>query len=535
MTPRAHLTEVATARRPAALALSLLVGCGGSAVAPPPIVTCAANALELQVGEAAELSAGSGCVRLAEGGSFALSWFDPLSIEMAETDPGAGSVVWPDSFSVTVGLGRPGAVSPLQVARVPPGGEVVRTAALRMPPPFAAEVTHKPPISRSVAHTCPHGDATTDPVLCRDRPWRVGETFDFPQQRHLGAVAPIPAEVVAIQGPLVFAMRPIQVASHGALVLEDLASLSDDLTQIATPLLRDAFDVDHPVTSPDAGQLLVFIKEVSASSGAGNRVLEFADPDSYRAFVELAYDPNSEELDQPLKVLVHELTHTWQGRYAWTRGDLVRPPWGSEGGADFVALEVLRERAGVAADANVDPETATDPRLISYLRTMRFTSGNINRGYMDAALLLRHLHLDARRRGVADAEVLATLLQASLEDWYGVTTASGTSVGFVSRWRALVGADWDPAVAALEYGASVAVDDRLPGARFDWPPFKDAWRRTVASDFAPLAELQTGQSFTTTRPGGSIAYVVLEAAGASDELLIEADRAGVRWLLVRFR
>ncbi len=495
------------------------MGCGGDVGAGPALTSegCSPAAINLGVGEATDIAPGVACAVLGgESGDYALAFFDPSSI------PVKGRV-FGDTFTVTVRS------EPAQ-GRI--GRDVARASGERVGTSGRSHLRRERDLDLSLPAArgaCVGGLLQEDPVLCRDRPWELGDRFDFPQRLD-GEPPPIPAEVVAISGQLVFAMRPSQVPASGEAVAADLASIVDDLQSRTIPFLSSAFGVGHPVTSPESDQLLVFLGEVQSFGSGANRMRAFQDQLSSRAYVEISYNTSVMELGQPFAVLSHELAHAWQFLYSWEQGGTVNPTWGVEGGADFAVQEILRDIAGVGLEDNLDPESVSDPDVVNYLRRMRFVRGDIERGYTDSAHFLRYLHGRARASGLDNRTIIETILRGSLEDWSGRTGDPG---GFTAAWRALVGQDWDMADDVLRYALSVALDDRVAPDLFSWPSVLDEWAEG-RSGFEPLGTVTPGTTLTSRHAGGSVAYMYVQDPGLGTSLRIESDKPGLRWRIARF-
>lgn len=526
---------------PAALLLAGAGGCGERPTEPPDpgpdpsALPCPEGRVELAVGEAASLPPDRDCLQLAAGGGrYALAFYDTSLLEAARSGPEPVRAA-ADSFELTLR-------SPAAPGAAVAAGEAVGTHAAGTAEPGAGarDGATGPDAFLSTAGTCDSDDP--DPILCREAPWRVGDVFGMPQGggEELD-LAPIPTEVVSVHGRLVFAMSRRQVEDRGEVLRGELDRLAPVLRDLVVTPLEAGFGTAHPVTSEGSGQLLVNVRDAAffIPSGAVSAV---GGPDGLRTWLVVRLDAGSSDF---FGLLAHELTHAWQFQYRWERRPDPATPmgsaprWGTEGGAALLAQEALRRRAGVALDANLEArleDESLPPEVRAYLGSLRFSSGNLPRGYEDTAGFLRDLLLRATSVRHAPGTVLAALLRGAVEGWHGwdfsgLRYAGG---GLVDRMQGLVGPGWDPVEAVLTYALSVAADDRLESDRFRYPPIRDAWRRDLASSFEALGGLLLGGPTVRARaPAGSTGYLYIRDPGSGGAVFLESGTEPTRWMVLR--
>ena len=512
-----------------AAALAACGGAGAPTAAAPADPACAAAAsLSLAPGEVRGLTeAEAACFRLAagDGAEYALAGFDARALDASAA-------------------GTPGAAFAdphVTVADRTYGGGAGASASLAARPAAAPAWD---------AHARSASGAPGDP-FARATPWREGERFAV---KPLAGTGTVPARVVrVVDGRWVLAV--VEGDEEGAARVLDQAE--DALAWLAAhgaPLLRAAYPGAEPATSRGSGQVLVLASAWDPAQGAA-AAWSHADESGAYTFVWLnlnlrpGYADGFEMYDHVthrLKVLAHEMTHAWQT--AWLHGahgaagrHAAHPSaaWAREGGADFVAMDLVRRYLGVGAASNwrwadhLRPQTGG----VVYALEPADARGRVTHGYYDAASLLRDLQMRLVDAGMTPDAAMAELARGAVEGWHGADGDGGGCAGLVERVRARLGAAWDPAGAVLLWTLSQAADDRTSNPRLSNPTYHDVARADDRYGWKPAGELRAGGrgavAFAQTA-GGSF-FVRLRGAAVEGTLSASSAAPGTRWMIARVR
>lgn len=508
---------------------TLLAACADGSGATDPVpepspapASCAATPLTLAVGEAVLLPrAESHCLALNDAGAgYALAHADGRWVERAETAPDHRP--GDDDFHVAVSSGPATDAAAGAVA----GGwwrAGAREAAVGHAPAGAAHMAWSTTGDPFCGATLPAD------LYCRSEPWREGDRFTF-APRGLTMVEGTPeVEVRAVRDPLVF-VAP--VVGGEWLSRAHAYAVADSVLADFVPLLRESLTPTMPVTSAAAGQILVF-----TGVARGGFAYVISGPGGMRALVALT----------PALVnattVGHELAHVWQAQFrsdtrASTDAPAGIPPfWAEEGGASFAQLEALRRAAGHPLDGNACSPMDDSP-LQRYVRQLRQVNGWLYTGYRESASFLHHLRVRLVDAGVDEREAYREVLQGAIEGLHGLTAdGSPRREGLTARMRRLLGPEWDPTRAMLEWAASAALDDRAPVAAFQNPTLCRAWDFDHVPGWRGMGELVVGQHgrIASPRPAMSAGWMLLTPGAGRGRLELEASSPAVRWLLVRYR
>lgn len=478
--------------------------------------TCNASvSLDLAPGQTRVLSeAEARCFSLsASGAEYVLAGFDARAVEASAKGPFAGGLSEP---SYTIGDGA-GAARNL----VASDGK-----AAALPGDLRLNTSAAP------------GDA-----YARATPWVAGERFSV---RPMVGTGTVPAKVVKVAGRYVLAVIESDADGAGRM-LEQAETALEFLAAQGTPVLRQTLGEAAPVTSPGSGQLLILAAAWNPEQGAGatwtqedaagarsmvwlNTNLRPGRGDGYEMYDHASYR---------LKVLAHELAHAWQVQYLrGAHGASHSAPgsaaWSIEGGADFVAMDLVRRYLGVGLTANWAWQDHLDPREsgVIYALEPADARGRLPWGYYDAASLLRDLQVRLMNAGLSADAAMAEVARGAVEGWYGDDGEGGACHGLVERVRTHLGAAWDPAEAVLTWTLTQAADDRTGNRALNNPVYRKVGDRGAAYGWKPSAEVKAGRvgSSSFTQVSGGSFFVQVTGAGT---VSAASNTPGVRWMIAR--
>ncbi|HEX2207096.1 MAG TPA: hypothetical protein VHG93_05400 [Longimicrobium sp.] len=526
------------ATRPLALLITsaALAACGGagSGAAPTaasgdarPSCTAAAS-VSLQPGQTQTLTADeAACFRLAAGenAEYALAGYDARALEASRAGQSAGSLAEP---RYTIADATHGGAAQSLVAAPSGSTEPLRPADVRFTTAAATDAAD--PFSRAT-------------------PWREGERF---QVKPLEGSTPVQARVVRVVGGR-FALAVVERDEAGASkVLEQATEALRFLAQRGVPLLQSTFSDAIPTTTDGSGQLLVLATAWDPAKGAAATWTR-EDAAGAHSFVWLnlnlrpgkgtgyeVYDHTSYRV----KVLGHELTHAWQAAWlhqAHASGHAAAqaPAWSMEGGADFVAMDLVRRYLNVGLGANWKWSDNLEPSKEGVVFALEpfDARGRLTWGYYDASSLLRDLQARLISAGMSPEAAMAEVSRGAVEGWHGSDGEGGDCAGLVERMRARLGSAWDPAGAVLLWTASQAADDRTPNAALSNPTYYNVGSADERYGWKPAAEVRggSGQSAAVTQVAGGSFYVRVKGARAESTLRAVSSTPDARWMIVRVR
>ena len=523
--------------RPLALLLTsaALAACGGGSAPAPMAPTAdaqpaciAAASVSLAPGETRTLSAQEAtCFRLAagDGAEYALAGYDARALEASRAGQPAGTLSDPQYTVADATHGgaqnlvvRP--TAPAESAR--PGDFTVRqSTAMDAADPFA-----------------------------RQTPWSQGERF---MVKPLEGSAPVQARVVRIVGGR-FVLAVVEGDEAGAArVLEQAGEALEFLAQRGVPLLQSTFSDGLPATTAGSGQLLVLATAWDPARGAAATwTREDADGAWSFVWLNLNLRPGKGEgyemydhASFRVKVLGHELTHAFQadwlhGAHGTQRHSVAAAPgWSMEGGADFVAMDLVRRFLGVGLASNWKWTDHLQPSRASVVLALEPVDarGRLTRGYYDASSLLRDLQARLIATGMTPEAAMAEVSRGAVEGWHGADGDGGACGGLVERMRGRMGATWDPASAVLLWTASQAADDRTPNAALSNPSYFDVGSDDASYGWKPAAEVRAGAgaSAAVTQVAGGSFYVRVRGARAESTLRALSSTPDARWMIARVR
>lgn len=513
------------------LATAALAACGdaaGNLTGPPsgpPAASCQSTlTVALAVGEARPLTAEqAACFTVQAPGStrYVLAGFDTRAVDAARSGPEpslAGSPTY------TLGTGSAPSTVSAPSDRGPLTDVVVRrSTAAAAASPFA-----------------------------RTTPWQVGERFAL---QPLEGAGPMTARIVRIQdGHIALAIIDEQATGHATRFTADMERALDYMSREGFAVLNAAYGARRPVTTAASGQLLVVLSAWSPDRGAGASITEMqpegAGPGTV-LWMNLDVRPGVREgLDAydvtsyRLKVLAHEMAHAWQARFLWeTRpaGETrtaAMSAWAGEGGADFVSLDVVRRYLNVGLQSNWNWSEALRDLGNPLVLALEPASarGRLAGGYFDASSFMRDLQVRLVRRGMPVNAAIGEVAQGALEGWFGVDGAGVRRRGLTDRMQGALGAQWDPADAALMWTLAQAADEQTANPDLNNLVFRSAVDGDSRFAWEPAApDLVAGgaAAHQVSAPAGGVFWVRVRSEGGG----VVAARSDVpaRWMIARIR
>lgn len=502
-------------------------GGGASPVAAEPNPGCtAAASVSLAVGETAVLTAEQvRCFSLAAGSNaeYALTGFDARVLEASRAGEATGGFSDPryTIADATYGGARSLSAGEQADAGVAPPPHVRFNTA-------AAQVNASSPFARTT-------------------PWREGERFSVAP---LEGNTPVTARVVRVVGGR-FVLAVVEKDEAAARkVLEQSTEALQFLAQRGVPLLQSAFHAAVPATSAGSGQLLILATAWDPAKGAA-ATWSSEDAGGAWSFVWLNTNLRGgmgegyemyDHASYRIKVLAHELTHAWQA--AWMRaehghGAPAAAGWSVEGGADFVAVDLVRRYLNVGMASNWRWSDNLAPGRESVVLALEpfDARGRLTWGYYDASSLLRDLQARLMAGGLSPEAAMAEVSRGAVEGWHGADGEGGACAGLVERMRGRLGAGWDPANAVLLWTATQAADDRTGNPTLNNPTYFDVGSADDRYGWKPAGEVRagSGQGATVSQVAGGSFYVRLRGSSAAGVLSAASDAPDSRWMIARVR
>ena len=511
------------------------LGLGGTACSPKTNVALAVGAAQrLTDKEAACLN-----FRAISGSRYLLAYVDTRLVAQAERK---AESPWPDSAIVIVddASGGPFLAAARTQASTQVGTEVGAEALLALAP-------HRV-LDNAQAFMVPSGCPLLNTFypFCRATPYAIGENITH----YPGGGRPAgTAQNLTIKGNLVVAVFQPDAA---VLVPNAKPRADSALTWVAKrniPLLMRAFSLVNPATTSDeSGQLYIALQAASSSStswwpdavnGHGRWARETIGLTSTSAFGDV-----SASYTNALQILGHETTHAYQYRWRYEHGspwqNALGTGWAVEGGASFLAQEMIRDRLGISFTGNTQfsASSTQDPAfpLIAYgLRVRNFTFG-----YGDGASLLRDFVQRLVSRGMAFDDAMSLVLLGAMEGWYGINEENQAhGLGLTRRMQQVLGQGWNPTDALLQWTMSEAADDLTANTTYQNVTKRSYNPSTATNTIRPDAEITPGSSVSVSRaPGTSGVFEINAAAGGTyraSSNIIKNGVTPIEWLLLRIK
>jgi hypothetical protein len=331
------------------------------------------------------------------------------------------------------------------------------------------------------------------------------------------------------------------------------------LLQHGYPLLRSTLSAVAPTTSAASGQLLV----VARPSDDGTLGSAVTVPVGTRRFhYVLLNSGQSATAAGLLKTLAHEVTHTWQERWAEESRPagavgIGAPAWAVEGNADLLAAAVLRRSFSIGLSSNWDwAARMTEPGVASYAVLAAAARGELTAGYASSASFQTDLLGRLVRAGMSEEAAMAEVTRGVLEGWHGWDRSGGRHTGLAVRMARRLGAGWTPTDGLLGWTLSQAADDLTGNPELQNPAFArvSTAGEATALGWLPAATLRSGGSASRSDPAasatvggnavsvarrqGSPGFVRIEDGGRGGVYTLAAGNLSpedVAWALVRVR
>jgi hypothetical protein len=365
---------------------------------------------------------------------------------------------------------------------------------------------------------------------CRSTPWQIGEQFKDPRG--------FTYSVLNIEGPLVLAVEQTKFDAVSASTRVTYAEIMKRLVSTHLPLLKSVFG-GLSVTSTGSQQTLLLL----GGSTQPHAVIT-SDVTTSRGYVESAFATQPDTFSV-FQILAHELTHLEQLRYAWELNPTLRkqfhaeilgywgvPFWASEGGADFLACEAVREEAGVPWAANFEVKSSGSSVTKQYSVCLRNGAGDFSSGYSSGAKYLRTLTETLVSSGASVSAARREVSLGSLEGWFGIDEANLRFTGLTKRVNNLTGSSFDPAISILETAMQTALDDIAPASKWNVRSTLNAWKYWPYHN-AMLASSDTIPAKVFDLANGS-GYLIIDAdATAEHDVRISVPFTGMRWMIAR--
>jgi hypothetical protein len=477
--------------------------------------------LALRVGDTLRFStADARCLKLPAipGAEYALAWADPRPVRRSAID-GKGFLVADSSFEVRV-LDRSSAASSASAFRRPG-----RAPFPRVPAPSDAGLVR-------LAGRGPRAS-----LVDRTTPLAVGDTFHFQptgfDSAQVGRVRKI------YGGYFVLAVMDRDSAKLTPAWQAEFDRTMALMLKYGRPYLRRTVFATDPELHAGMGQTVIVAAELTgAASYAG------------LGLIQLKIDGSSQISTAAPLLVAHELSHTyqWSLRIASSCGgqpdcQIGFTRWALEGGADFLAHEILRETGSYDFGANLTTfGVGAPPDLPAFWAEPVNAFPLFQAGYNGSAEFFRYLTARLMEKGLAYDAAVKLAMEGALEGWYHFDTRGTPVVGLVERVAPYLGAGWSPVEAQLRWAAMNAADDLVPQPGFQNPTFRYSGRSDgkdrVLRTGLGQAVVRTGQGGTTAFQavlGGSVGYFLLQDDDVGGSLSYEASIPDVEWLLIRTR
>ena len=452
--------------------------------------------LTLAPGELVRLGvARAGCVRLAPipGAEYALMYFDSRPIVAA------GQASFPDygseHFNFAVAFDAWGN-GPTMSARAPHAPPLQPTESA------AADVKRLPR-----AATAPPADA----IELRTTPWQVGDRASVLMLSgyESGTIARVSDPFVVLE----LDNQPISAQQWA-----EFDQTLSDVQREAVPVLRAALSPRTPYTTAGSGQFVIVLGVYGPYySGVfvGNTVI---------------IQPSQ---TSSLYVFAHELAHAWQDLFNRDNCDQDQPwacwtgsTWAVEGGADYLANEALRRKAG-------GPLTgAPEPVVYWNCCSVPLLSLWFNYGYVNSSWFLRDQVARAVVAGADYESALAAVSRGALEGWYGLApqrpAGAAPRGGLAARLTTLLGTAWNPLDAFEASVWSLGMDESPAPDVYQYPAYTDY-------HYGIVGIIQAGTALAGTIEGDTFGHVELEDGGAGGAYRFNVAADGFVWAVGRVR
>ena len=491
---------------------------GATIAAEAVVMRAAGPLLSLATGESRRFDANDECLRMLTppGARFAVASVDRTYIDQSREEPEALTYAGHPVYSIFVADSTPNAGwSP-----APRQAQQLHLHDLLVDRPPDVRVHNLAAAAGIAANVYTH----PDPYVVGDEfEWYTNNSSERTGTWQVMALYPPNVALAVFKDDLPALWNDARKAAMDSLFME----LGSDAVQ---GMYKNIFGPDPPATSPATGQMLVMFHDGEDGEGTGVNIPSRIDHRYSTIHFRRVHFQDDNGWYRTL--VSHEFAHAWQFRNLQAFSAV----WSTEGIANFFAEEFVRVAAGLSLDANVDAERRVD----GWSWRMPW-SGSFASGYRESHPFLRFLvERLVLGHGRSYESAIRRVIRGAAEGWHGrhfvewgawENTRQGR--GLVDYMQEVV-PTWDPVEARLDWMLSIALDDRAPGAGYDFPFVHEAWQV-----FGPRTELRLGDgreaSIRATRGGNG--YYVLNGGSesASVRLSVVSGEAEVAWKIVRFR
>lgn len=516
-----------------ALGLTAALACDDGALAPAAAASgrCGDAAVRLQVGQSVE-PATPGQTRCTvapiPGAEYVVAWMDIRAIEGARLGPEPEFEPYP----VRIAIAAPGASLTSASASDGAGAGAIAGGVDRE---AMADAAHAAARRRPLEAGAGEGVLETRPRF-RSTPWSLGETFQLEDD---ATGLPRTARIVRLYDGYAAVARFEDATDDDAGLLVQLDTAYALLAAMMTNLSRAVWG-DAPLRSSSAGQYLIVLQRQTT---AQVRTLEEVAGDTLYAWM-LLFPGRSSSALRLAGLMVHEMTHSYQGRYMHATRAAPNLPtytgasfWGVEGGANLMSYEFMRRMAGIGFNVNHDWRAPpTSDAAAQYQLRAQPASGTLTAGFDNAMGFLRDLVLRRMASAETQEQAMTAVSRGAIEGWFGLDGSSQRS-GLTARMQSRLGPGWEPVDAVLDWALSHAADDLTPNPRYQDGASLRIWDLPGLSyGWHPDAELTPASpAFFLFKRYGSPGWFRVRGVDAGATVEVEAFEVPARWRLLRIR
>jgi hypothetical protein len=238
---------------------------------------------------------------------------------------------------------------------------------------------------------------------------------------------------------------------------------------------------------------------------------------------------------------MHTYQYRWRYEHAGPWQNALGTGWAIEGGAAFFAQEMIRERLGIPflGNTHFGATDATDPAipLVAYgLRVRNFTFG-----YNDGASVLRDFVQRLVRAGMSFDDAMSFVLVGAMEGWYGINEeGQAHGAGLTKRMQKVLGSQWNPTDALLQWTMSEAADDLTSNKTYQNLTKRAFSPSTTTNSIRPDAVIVPGSAVAVSRAPGTTGVFEIDASKggtyrASSNTVRFLVASPLEWLLLRIQ
>ena len=382
---------------------------------------------------------------------------------------------------------------------------------------------------------------------CRATPYTVGESIThYPNDGRPAG----PAHVLTIVGNLALAVFDEDAGLLAPNAKERADSALAWIVKRNIPLLKRTFSLAQPTTTSDESAQLYLGLQAAPVSSAGwwtDAVNGHGRWARVRIGLSSAGALGAPDVSytNALQILGHETMHTYQYRWRYEHAGpwqgALGTGWAIEGGAAFFAQEMIRERLGISFLGNTmfgatDPADPAFPLIAYGLKVRNFTFG-----YNDGASVLRDFVQRLVRAGLPFDDAMSYVLLGAMEGWYGINEEGQEhGVGLTKRMQRVLGSQWNPTDALLQWTMSEAADDLTSNSTYQNLTKKSYNPSTTTNTIRPDAVIVPGSAVAVSRAPGTTGVFEIDASRgatyrASSNTVRFLATSPLEWLLLRIQ